>query len=101
MKMVFRAALLPEQKALVLLLKQETNYSHRQIATAAKVSKSSVCDIIQKSKGIRKKVPQKKRRGHPNLLTERGLRAMKYFVGRLRENDAHFTGRYLIQESGI
>ena len=100
--MVYRAQLQPEQKALVLLLKHERNYSQRKIAAIAKVSKSSVNDIIQKSKGMGRKVLNKTTpRGRPHLLTERDKRGLKRSVRKLRENDANFTVMELVQESGI
>ena len=63
--MVFREAIKPEQHALVLFLKNETNYSQRKIATIFKISKSSVFDVLKKKPGKRK---------FPNRLRKYGVK---------------------------
>ena len=102
--MVYRKPILPEQRALVLLLNHEKNYSQRQIASIVKISKSSVFDIIKKSNERNKqRIVNKKesKRGRPRLLSERDKRRLKRVVKKLRQSDPNFSVMEIVKASGI
>ena len=62
-EMVFCEAIKPEQRALVLFLKNETNnYSQRKIASIVKISKSSVFDVLKRKKTGKRKFPKRLRK---------------------------------------
>ena len=63
--MVFREAIKPEQHALVLFLKNETNYLQPKIASIVKISKSSIFDVLKKNTG---------KRNFPNRLRKYGVK---------------------------
>ena len=102
--MVYRKPILPEQRALVLLLNHEKNYSQRQIASIVKISKSSVFDIIKKANERNKqRIVNKKelKRGRPRLLSERDKRRLKRAIKKLRQSDPNFSVMEIVKASGI
>lgn len=101
--MVYRKPILPEQRALVLLLNHEKNYSQRQIASIVEISKSSVFDIIKKANERKKRIVNKKKlkRGRPRLLSERDKRRLKRAIKKLRQSDPNFSVMEIVKASGL
>ena len=91
--------LTPEQRALVLLLRREFDYSYRQIALKTKMSKTSVQRIVKSfdSKNRNKKKPKKSYQCRRKSLTERDDRKLKRAIVQLRER----RSREVVQRSGV
>lgn len=102
--MVYCKPITPQQRALVLLLNHEKSYSSRKIASIVNISKSSVFDIIKKSRRMENEVPkesEKSKGGRPQLLSERDKRRLKRGIKKLRQCDPNFSVMKVVQASGI
>ena len=101
--MVYRKPILPEQRALVLLLNREKCYSQRKIASIVNISKSSVFDIIKKANGSNQAVvhERKSKGGRPQLLSKRDKRRLKRAIKKLRQSDPNFSVMEIVRASGI
>lgn len=103
--MAYGKLLTAEQRALVLLLKNEFNYSYRKIAMKTNMSKSSVLRVVKQGERRNEQIPKgqitKRKRGPRQLLTERDKRKLKRAIMTLREKNPNFTVMEVVQCSGV
>ena len=92
-----------EQRALVLLLRREFDYSYRQTALKTKMSKTSVQRIVKSydSKNRNMKKPKKSYQGRRKSSTERDECKLKRAIVQLRERSPNFTVMDVVQRSGV
>ena len=81
-----------EQRALVLLTRQEMKYSYRKIALKTNVSKTSVQRIVKQADCGRKSVlNSKSNHGRRKSLSEKDQRKLRRAIIQLREDSKFYS----------
>jgi transposase len=76
-------------------------FSVREITVRAKISKSSVARYVKQLNKPRGHQDKKKRLGRPKILSDRDVRRLRRSIVLLRNYNANFTVKELIQFSGL